>query len=123
VGGTCAAKESHEGVIAADEEKERGRRLQGKNESQPEISISQQAQRAVEPLRHLDRFQQDQLLNRTERADAATERASEKQSHGQRQEERRGNDNGNGVFGIGERHRDILNGTNGTDAALAVESE
>ena len=101
----------------------RGRRLHGEPDGQAQIDVLQQAQRPVEAARHLHRFQHHQFLDRAQRAHAAAERAPEEQRHQQRQEEDRGDHDGDGVARIGQRHRDVLDGADGADAAFAVEAE
>ena len=74
-------------IEPADDEVARGRRLQGEKEGQPEIDVLQQAKRAVEARRHLERLHQHEFLNRAQRAHAAAESAPKEHGHDQRQEE------------------------------------
>ena len=78
-------EETHERVEPADQKIAGQRRLHGEEDRQPQIDVLQQAQRPVQPARHLDRLQHHQFLNRAQRANASAEGAAEKQGHDQRQ--------------------------------------
>ena len=80
------AEEADERVVAADDERRAGG---GEQHARPEIDVGQQAQRLVEPRRHVDRPQRDQLLHRPQRADGGAERPAEEQREHDRQREQR----------------------------------
>ena len=78
------AEQADERIVAADHE---GRAGGGEQHRRAEVNVGQQAQRLVQPRRHLHRPDGDQFLHGPQRADRRAERAAEKEREHQRQRE------------------------------------
>ena len=95
----------------------------GEQHARTQVDVGQHAQRLLQPGRQLHRLEQHQILQRAMRADRSAESSSAEQREHERQDEERADRHRHRIAAVAQAERDVLQGADGADAALAPESE